>query len=163
MLCTDLSLLTLTLLALALSPDNIWLLGDTFLKNVYSVYRYDPPSVGFAPIAPGSDARYSTDDIQALAGGNTIYFDSKTDRSGGHFTSGTGERVPPAAATAGDVGADESTAEQPEVTGIGASLSSGSNMTSTGNRRAHLSRRRGVGAGTVWVAGLVWVLACCVP
>lgn len=29
-----------------------WIVGDTFLKNVYSVYRFDPPSVGFAELSP---------------------------------------------------------------------------------------------------------------
>jgi len=29
-----------------------WIVGDTFLKNVYSVYRYDPPAVGFAELSP---------------------------------------------------------------------------------------------------------------
>lgn len=28
-----------------------WIVGDTFLKNVYSVFRYDPPSVGFANLS----------------------------------------------------------------------------------------------------------------
>ncbi|GJJ11469.1 hypothetical protein Clacol_005702 [Clathrus columnatus] len=28
-----------------------WIIGDTFLKNVYSVFRYDPPSVGFASLS----------------------------------------------------------------------------------------------------------------
>ncbi|KAF9266781.1 acid protease [Marasmius fiardii PR-910] len=28
-----------------------WIVGDVFLKNVYSVYRYDPPSVGFAELS----------------------------------------------------------------------------------------------------------------
>ncbi|KAH7926411.1 acid protease [Leucogyrophana mollusca] len=28
-----------------------WIVGDTFLKNVYSVFRYDPPSVGFAALS----------------------------------------------------------------------------------------------------------------
>ncbi|KAG2142917.1 acid protease [Suillus bovinus] len=28
-----------------------WILGDTFLKNVYSVFRYDTPSVGFAALS----------------------------------------------------------------------------------------------------------------
>jgi len=28
-----------------------WIVGDTFLKNVYSVYRYNPPSVGFADLS----------------------------------------------------------------------------------------------------------------
>jgi len=31
-----------------------WVIGDAFLKNVYSAYRYKPgPSVGFAKISPG--------------------------------------------------------------------------------------------------------------
>ncbi|KAL1408719.1 hypothetical protein Q8F55_005532 [Vanrija albida] len=30
-----------------------WIVGDTFLKNVYSVYQYQPPAVGFAALAPG--------------------------------------------------------------------------------------------------------------
>jgi len=28
-----------------------WIVGDTFLKNVYSVFRYSPPSVGFAALS----------------------------------------------------------------------------------------------------------------
>ncbi|KAK2465711.1 hypothetical protein APHAL10511_002255 [Amanita phalloides] len=28
-----------------------WIFGDTFLKNVYSVFRYDPASVGFAQLS----------------------------------------------------------------------------------------------------------------
>lgn len=28
-----------------------WIVGDTFLKNVYSVFRYTPPSVGFAQLS----------------------------------------------------------------------------------------------------------------
>ncbi|PVG04891.1 acid protease [Serendipita vermifera] len=28
-----------------------WIIGDTFLKNVYSVFRYEPPSVGFADLS----------------------------------------------------------------------------------------------------------------
>jgi hypothetical protein len=30
-----------------------WIIGDTFLKNVYSVFRANPPSVGFAALAAG--------------------------------------------------------------------------------------------------------------
>ncbi|KAH9931946.1 aspartic peptidase domain-containing protein [Fomitopsis serialis] len=28
-----------------------WIIGDTFLKNVYSAFRHDPPSVGFATLS----------------------------------------------------------------------------------------------------------------
>jgi len=31
-----------------------WIMGDTFLKNVYSVFRYNPPSVGFAALSPAA-------------------------------------------------------------------------------------------------------------
>lgn len=33
--------------------SDMWFVGDTFLKNVYSVFRADPPSVGFAQLASG--------------------------------------------------------------------------------------------------------------
>ncbi|KAJ7836957.1 aspartic peptidase A1 [Mycena leptocephala] len=28
-----------------------WIVGDTFLKNVYSVFKYNPPSIGFAALS----------------------------------------------------------------------------------------------------------------
>ncbi|KAJ7623249.1 aspartic peptidase A1 [Roridomyces roridus] len=31
-----------------------WIVGDTFLKNVYSVFRFNPPSVGFAQLSATS-------------------------------------------------------------------------------------------------------------
>lgn len=58
----------------------MWLLGDTFLKNVYSVYRYNPPSVGFAPVSPDHDAHYTSDDISNLYGQNKIYFDKNPNK-----------------------------------------------------------------------------------
>ncbi|KAF8624021.1 hypothetical protein AX17_007227 [Amanita inopinata Kibby_2008] len=33
-----------------------WIFGDTFLKNVYSVFRYDPPAVGFAELSSAAIA-----------------------------------------------------------------------------------------------------------
>ncbi|KAJ7162217.1 aspartyl protease [Mycena filopes] len=33
------------------SGNPTWVVGDTFLKNVYSVYRQNPPSVGFAQLS----------------------------------------------------------------------------------------------------------------
>jgi cathepsin D len=33
-----------------------WVVGDTFLKNVYSVFRANPPSIGFAALAPGVES-----------------------------------------------------------------------------------------------------------
>jgi len=34
-----------------------WIVGDTFLKNVYSVFRFNPPSVGFAALSPTATAQ----------------------------------------------------------------------------------------------------------
>ncbi|KAF7797550.1 hypothetical protein EIP86_008750 [Pleurotus ostreatoroseus] len=46
-----------------------WVIGDTFLKNVYSVFRSDPPSVGFAQLsnlAVGTDpASAPSSDLQS--------------------------------------------------------------------------------------------------
>jgi len=33
-----------------------WIVGDTFLKNVYSVFRANPASIGFAQLAAGAQA-----------------------------------------------------------------------------------------------------------
>ncbi|KAI6042053.1 acid protease [Pisolithus marmoratus] len=33
------------------SSNPSWVLGDAFLKNVYTVFRYDPPAVGFAALS----------------------------------------------------------------------------------------------------------------
>jgi cathepsin D len=33
-----------------------WIVGDTFLKNVYSVFRANPASVGFAALAPDAQS-----------------------------------------------------------------------------------------------------------
>ena len=37
-----------------------WIVGDTFLKNVYTVFRYNPASVGFANL---SDVANAMDDV----------------------------------------------------------------------------------------------------
>jgi len=34
-----------------------WIVGDTFLKNVYSVFRFNPPSVGFAQLSASALAQ----------------------------------------------------------------------------------------------------------
>lgn len=31
--------------------SNVWLLGDSFMKNVYSVFSFDQNSVGFATLS----------------------------------------------------------------------------------------------------------------
>ncbi|KAF8801329.1 aspartic peptidase A1 [Phlegmacium glaucopus] len=50
-----------------------WIVGDTFLKNVYSVFRYDPLSIGFAQLSDtalaenGSDGEAPTPTIGSAA------------------------------------------------------------------------------------------------
>jgi len=34
-----------------------WIVGDTFLKNVYSVFRFNPPSIGFATLSSTATAQ----------------------------------------------------------------------------------------------------------
>jgi len=59
----------------AQSPNNpVWIVGDTFLKNVYSVFRSSPPAVGFAQlssIAGGSSGTPSTSIGASEATGGT--------------------------------------------------------------------------------------------
>lgn len=38
-----------------------WIVGDTFLKNVYSVFRYNPASVGFANLSSVATAMSDVD------------------------------------------------------------------------------------------------------
>ncbi|KAF8893628.1 aspartic peptidase domain-containing protein [Infundibulicybe gibba] len=49
-----------------------WIIGDTFLKNVYSVFRMVPPSIGFAELSaaansPGSSTLHSTTAPQLIS------------------------------------------------------------------------------------------------
>lgn len=47
-----------------------WVVGDTFLKNVYSVFRASPPSVGFAQLSNGSGSPGSPGSTPAPGGGS---------------------------------------------------------------------------------------------
>jgi len=56
-----------------------WIVGDTFLKNVYSVFRANPPAVGFAQLSdaaggsgkPGPAINGGTGSASPTAGGNS--------------------------------------------------------------------------------------------
>jgi cathepsin D len=62
-----------------------WIVGDTFLKNVYSVFRSNPPAVGFAQLSAvaGSSGSPSTviGSPQATSGGPTTGGSSSAVRS----------------------------------------------------------------------------------
>ncbi|KAJ7122045.1 aspartyl protease [Mycena crocata] len=62
------------------SGNPTWVVGDTFLKNVYSVYRQNPLSVGFAQL---SDAAGGSSGTPGEGSGNTA-------TRGGAAPSGTG-------------------------------------------------------------------------
>jgi cathepsin D len=52
-----------------------WVVGDTFLKNVYSVFRATPPSIGFAQLSSnvgGTGAPTSAASVPATAPSNTL-------------------------------------------------------------------------------------------
>ncbi|OJA13873.1 hypothetical protein AZE42_12977, partial [Rhizopogon vesiculosus] len=49
---------------------DLWLVGDTFLKNVYSVFRAEPPAVGFAQLASGLSSSSGTFDPNPVQSGS---------------------------------------------------------------------------------------------
>ncbi|KAL1409733.1 hypothetical protein Q8F55_003730 [Vanrija albida] len=61
-----------------------WIVGASFLKNVYSVYRYDPPAIGFAALANGGAAPEGSG-----VAGSTNGSSSNNNNNGGSST-GTG-------------------------------------------------------------------------
>jgi cathepsin D len=50
--------------------NETWIVGDTFLKNVYSVFRAEPPAVGFAQLASGLSSSTGTFDPNPLQSGS---------------------------------------------------------------------------------------------
>lgn len=48
-----------------------WIVGASFLKNVYSVYRYEPTAIGFAALSGQSDS-VSNGTNTPTTGGGTI-------------------------------------------------------------------------------------------
>ncbi|OJA14046.1 hypothetical protein AZE42_05212 [Rhizopogon vesiculosus] len=50
--------------------SDTWIVGDTFLKNVYSVFRAEPPAVGFAQLASGLSSSSGTFDSNPVQPGS---------------------------------------------------------------------------------------------
>jgi len=50
--------------------NETWIVGDTFLKNVYSVFSADPPAVGFAQLASGLSSSTGTFDPNPVQSGS---------------------------------------------------------------------------------------------
>lgn len=60
-----------------------WIVGDSFLKNVYSVYRQSPPAVGFAALGSGGTP------ISGTSGGSS----SSTTKGGATSTSSSSPKA----------------------------------------------------------------------
>ena len=62
-----------------------WIVGASFLKNVYSVYRYEPTAIGFAALS-GQSSTVSNGTNTPTTGGGTI----NGNGSGSDSSSGAG-------------------------------------------------------------------------
>ncbi|KAF9527359.1 aspartic peptidase domain-containing protein [Crepidotus variabilis] len=69
----------------ASSSNPTWVVGDTFLKNVYSVFRASPPSVGFAQLSSAAGGSGSG----ATSGSSTATSVSQSSPSGSSGSSGS--------------------------------------------------------------------------
>ncbi|KAG1741270.1 aspartic peptidase domain-containing protein [Suillus lakei] len=79
-----------------------WVIGDTFLKNVYSVFRYNPAAVGFAAL---SNTALAMNGVNAPAPSPTIVSVSTGSASTGSASAGSASAGPAtASATAGTGG-----------------------------------------------------------
>ena len=67
-----------------------WVVGDTFLKNVYSVFRANPPSIGFAALAAGAQSSVTENGVPTPTIGSVV---SVTDSSGPRPTSQNGQNA----------------------------------------------------------------------
>lgn len=63
-----------------------WIFGDTFMKNVYSVFRMDPPAIGFATLADSANNTFTDYQSAATAPIPT----GSTSSSSGSSSSGNG-------------------------------------------------------------------------
>lgn len=60
------------------SGNPSWVVGATFLKNVYSVYRADPPSIGFAELSTAAGGSGTAPGTRAESGASTLHAQSAT-------------------------------------------------------------------------------------
>lgn len=68
-----------------------WIVGDTFLKNVYSVFRANPPSVGFAQLASGLNSNTGSGGSNpATVSGGSLPTTSSSSGSGSSNPFGSG-------------------------------------------------------------------------
>jgi cathepsin D len=63
--------------------NETWIVGDTFLKNVYSVFSAEPPAVGFAQLANGLSSSTGTFDPNPVQSGSLPAPNTSGGSSGG--------------------------------------------------------------------------------
>nr|GAT55743.1 acid protease [Mycena chlorophos] len=77
-----------------------WIVGDTFLKNVYSVFRYSPASVGFAALSDTALAMNGNIDLAAPSptiGSVSAEATANNNRAGGNTSAARRSMLPSAA------------------------------------------------------------------
>lgn len=98
-----------------------WIVGDSALKNVYSVYRFNPPAVGFAQLAGASGATPSATAAVIPSGG------SLDDGNPGMAETASVASALPSPSSRSNSGVSTfATAPPPSASGSAASKSSGS-------------------------------------
>lgn len=91
-----------------------WLVGGAFMKNVYTVFRNDPQSIGFAPLSQAANIYYGTPWLPATSGGgNSSSSGGSNPSSGGGSGSNGG---------GGGVGFSPNAADRRTVVSAGAIL-----------------------------------------
>jgi len=123
-----------------------WVFGDTFLKNVYSVFRSNPPAVGFASLADGSSGATSSSAVTATFSstvtGSTVRTTTNTAADSSSPTTGS-----PRTATIPGVSVSSTLAAGSSVGTNGPSSSSaGSALTSSGTNTLAFALLSSVGA-----------------
>ncbi|WOO79481.1 Lysosomal aspartic protease [Vanrija pseudolonga] len=81
------------------NPLVSWIVGASFLKNVYSVYRYDPPAVGFAALTKGGAAPEQVNGGGSGANGSTFGSNNNNGSGGGSGGGSSNAAAPSTTAT----------------------------------------------------------------
>ena len=114
--------------------DNDWLVGDTFLKNVYTVFDYDRNRVGFAPRGEGGDASPSPTSSTSTTESFGSRFGSKSTSTSNTVAPTLTSAIRPTStstSTSADTGSDSSATtsdSSPSTTSTGDSTSTGEIM-----------------------------------
>lgn len=84
------------------NPLVSWIVGASFLKNVYSVYRYDPPAIGFGALTKGGAAPEQVSGGGSGANGSTFGTNNGSSSTGsGGGSGGSKNAASPTAASTG--------------------------------------------------------------